>query len=102
VVSVNRQRGEDWVGHIDGLVLRVELLAEPCLWYWEIRDAADGRLVESSWAGEWAAFPSRTEAAAAGAGRRAEVAATGSAVRVKTRSRRPGRRIVAEPARRAG
>jgi hypothetical protein len=43
----------------DGLVLDLRLLAEPCLWYREIREG----LVESSWADEWVAFASRAEAA---------------------------------------
>ena len=91
------------MGHIDdGLVLQVRVLADPCLWYWEIRDGVDGRLVESSWASDWVAFASRTEAAAAGAGRLAELATTGSAARVSASLRRPAQRIVAEPTRRAG
>lgn len=91
------------MGPIDkGLVLQVRVLSEPCLWYWEIRDAADGRLVESSWASEWVAFASRTEAAVAGARRLAELAASGSAPCGSASSRRPPQRIVADPTRRAG
>jgi len=44
--------------------VEARLLADPCLWYWEIRDAR-GRLVESSWASHWTAYPSREEALAA-------------------------------------
>jgi hypothetical protein len=62
------------VAHIDrGLVLRVRLLAQPCLRYWEICDGVDGRLVESSWTSNWIAFASRQEAVAAGARRLAEL-----------------------------
>ena len=62
------------MAHIDGgLVVEVALLAEPCVWYWQIRDGRDGWLVESSWANEWVAFASRAEAAAAGASRLAEL-----------------------------
>lgn len=64
------------MGHIDGLVLQVRLLAEPCLWYWKIRDGVDGPLVESSWANE--------------------------AARASASSGRLTHRIVAEPTRRAG
>lgn len=91
------------MGHLDdGLLLQVRLLAEPCLWFWELRDGVDGGLVESSWANEWVAFASRTEAAAAGARRRAELATTGAAARVSASSLRLAERIVAEPTRRAG
>lgn len=90
------------MGHREGLVLDVKLLAEPCLWYWEIHDGVGGRLVESSWANEWVAFASRAEAAAAGARRLAELATAGSAAPVSASSRRPSQRIVATPARRAG
>lgn len=47
------------------LSVEVRLLPDPCLWCWEIRDAAR-RLVESSWASEWTAYPSPEEAYAAG------------------------------------
>jgi hypothetical protein len=62
------------MGHIDErLVLQVRLLAQPCLWCWEIHATAADRLVESSWASEWVAFASRQDAAAAGARRLAEL-----------------------------
>jgi hypothetical protein len=90
------------MGHTDdGRVVHVRLLAEPCLWFWEIRDGVDGRLVESSWANEWVGFASRADAAAAGARRLAELRAAGSAGRAAA-SARPPRAIVAEPDRRAG
>ena len=47
--------------------LRVRLLAEPCLWCWEIVDRRRGdSLVYSSWATEWVAYASREEALTAG------------------------------------
>jgi hypothetical protein len=62
-------------------VIRVRLLAEPCLWLWEIVDS-DRRVIESSWAGDWVAFATRAEAVAAGARRLAErTAAHGSSSR---------------------
>lgn len=53
------------------LTVEARLLADPCLWCWEIRDA-EGALVESSSALHWTAYPSREEALAA-ASRRASV-----------------------------
>lgn len=50
----------------DRFVLEVRLLNEPCLWRWEIRDAARDRLVDSSWAGEWMAYNTADEAYRAG------------------------------------
>lgn len=50
------------------LTVEARLLAEPCLWCWEIRDAQD-RLVESSWANHRTAYPSREEALAAATSR---------------------------------
>jgi hypothetical protein len=51
------------------LMLRARLLAEPCLWCWEIVDEVDGTLVESSWESEWTAFESADAAWRAGARR---------------------------------
>lgn len=90
------------MGHTDhGLVLDLRLLAEPCLWYWEIRNGLDGPLVESSWADEWVAFASRGEAAAVGARRLAELRAAGSTAHLSPSSR-PTSHLAAEPTRRAG
>jgi len=50
------------------VTVEARLLADPCLWCWEIRDAQD-RLVESSWANHWTAYPSREEALAAASSR---------------------------------
>ena len=83
-----------------GLVLRVRLLAQPCLWYWEICDGIDGPLVESSWASEWVAVASRQEALAAGAKRLAELETARFASGASS-SARPGHRIARGAIRRA-
>jgi hypothetical protein len=49
--------------------VRIELMSEPCLWRWEIRDDQDGKVIESSWIRDWMAYDSREEAYGA-AGRR--------------------------------
>jgi hypothetical protein len=49
-----------------GFFVRAELLGEPSLWCWEIRDRATGRLIESSWTAAWLAYESPTEALAEG------------------------------------
>ena len=48
------------------LMVKVNLLGEPCLWCWEIVDTGDGTLVESSWATEWMGYESSREALRAG------------------------------------
>jgi hypothetical protein len=48
------------------LSLEVELMSEPCLWRWEIRDPDRGEVVESSWTREWMAYESPEEAYRAG------------------------------------
>lgn len=91
------------MGNIDDdLVVQARLLAEPCVWYWEIRDGVDGRLVESSWANDWVAFASQLGAAGAGAIRLGELRRTGSSARLSASPGRPGPRMVTTPARRAG
>ncbi|OGL17243.1 MAG: hypothetical protein A3K12_08720 [Candidatus Rokubacteria bacterium RIFCSPLOWO2_12_FULL_71_19] len=50
------------------LTVGARLLADPCLWRWEIRDAQGG-LVESGWANHRTAYPSREEALAAASSR---------------------------------
>jgi hypothetical protein len=55
------------------LMIKVNLLSEPCLWCWEIIDTADGSLVESSWATEWTGYESSYEAWGAGTLRRNEL-----------------------------
>lgn len=44
----------------------VDLMAEPCLWRWEIRDPKGDEVVASSWAHEWMAYESPDEALRAG------------------------------------
>ena len=34
----------------------VDLMAEPCLWRWEIRDPKTDEVMASSWADEWEAY----------------------------------------------
>lgn len=96
----------EWRGSIKdidhNLLLRLRLLAEPCLWCWEIRDRVDDRLVESSWADHWIAFDSRAQATAAGTSRLAELATRESAPGPIPAPRRTARRIVPAPTRRAG
>jgi hypothetical protein len=58
----------------------VRLLAEPCLWGWEIRDTGDGSLVESSWSSRWMAFERREDARADGLQRLAELICPGGRV----------------------
>jgi hypothetical protein len=53
--------------------LRVQLLAEPCLWCWEIVDRRRGDVVRSSWSSEWMAYDSKEEALAAGRRRLSEL-----------------------------
>ena len=50
----------------DSLTVEVQLMSEPCLWHWEIRDRERGEVVDSSWAREWMAYESREEAERAG------------------------------------
>jgi hypothetical protein len=42
--------------------VEVELMADPCLWRWQIRDASRDEVVASSWTGEWMAYESPDEA----------------------------------------
>jgi hypothetical protein len=46
--------------------LDVQLMNDPCLWRWEIRDPALGQIVENSWSRDWAAYTSEEEAYSAG------------------------------------
>ena len=56
--------------------LRVRLLADPCLWCWEIVARRREHLVlHSSWASDWAAYETVAEALAAGRARLAEFSA---------------------------
>jgi hypothetical protein len=49
--------------------VEVQLMSEPCLWRWDIRDRSQGDVVESSWTGLWMAYESSEEAYHAGAQR---------------------------------
>ena len=51
------------------LAVEVQLMSEPCLWRWDIRDRSRGDVVESSWTGLWMAYESCEEAYRAGAQR---------------------------------
>ena len=42
------------------------LMAEPCLWRWEIHDPSQGQIVANSWSNEWMAYDSPDEAYRAG------------------------------------
>jgi hypothetical protein len=48
------------------LTVEVRLMAEPCLWRWDITDRQRGEVVDSSWTAEWMAYDSREEAYLAG------------------------------------
>jgi hypothetical protein len=43
-------------------MVTVQLMSEPCLWHWEIRDARRDEVVADSWNGEWMAYDSADEA----------------------------------------
>jgi len=47
----------------------VDLMSEPCLWRWEIRDPARDEVVANSWTNEWMAYESPDEALRAGRAR---------------------------------
>jgi hypothetical protein len=49
--------------------LEVQLMDDPCLWRWDIRDSARDEIVASSWSGDWAAYQSAEEAYRAGRAR---------------------------------
>jgi hypothetical protein len=48
------------------LSVDVQLMSEPCLWCWEIRDTERGDIIDSSWTREWMAYDSPGEALRAG------------------------------------
>jgi hypothetical protein len=55
---------------LDGrLLVRTRLIPGPCLWCWEIVDALEGEVIESSSTGEWSGYESRHEAMSAGLAR---------------------------------
>ena len=47
----------------------VQLMAEPCLWRWEIHDPQRDEVVANSWTAEWMAYESPDEAYRAGSAR---------------------------------
>ena len=73
--------------------LRVQLLAEPCLWCWEIVDRHRGDTVRSSWSSEWMAYDSKEEALAAGRRRLSELL-PGGAEGVPSEQGSPERNVV--------
>jgi hypothetical protein len=40
----------------------VELMAEPCLWRWEIRDPRTNKVVANSWTNDWMAYQTSDDA----------------------------------------
>jgi len=52
--------------HPDGFKVDVRLMADPCLWRWDIRDSTRDEVVESSWSALWNAYESSEEAYRAG------------------------------------
>jgi hypothetical protein len=48
------------------LTVAVQLMSEPCLWRWEIRDAARDEVIINSWTHEWMAYESHDDALRAG------------------------------------
>jgi hypothetical protein len=51
------------------LQVDVELMGDPCLWRWEIRDASRNEVLADSWTRDWTAYESREEAYRAGRAR---------------------------------
>jgi hypothetical protein len=52
--------------HGQHLSVEVQLMDEPCLWRWDIRDRERDEVVDSSWTREWMAYESPEEALRAG------------------------------------
>jgi len=48
------------------LSVEVQLMNEPSLWRWDIRDGERDEVVDSSWTREWMAYESPEEALQAG------------------------------------
>src|SRR6185503_10708350 len=44
------------------LTVAVDLMSEPCLWRWEIRDPSRDEVVANSWTNDWMAYESSDEA----------------------------------------
>jgi len=74
---------------LDGrLLVRTRLIPGPCLWCWEIVDALEGEVIESSWTGQWSGYASRHEAMSAGLARLLDK------TRGSRSSRTPGRTVM--------
>jgi hypothetical protein len=56
-------------GRSGHFTVAVQLMSEPCLWRWEIRDAACDEVVVNSWTHEWMAYESPDDALRAGRSR---------------------------------
>ena len=52
-----------------GLTVKVNLMTDPCMWQWEIRDPRRDEVVATSWTTEWMAYESPDEAFRAGQAR---------------------------------
>ena len=52
----------------------VDLMAEPCLWRWEIRDPKTDEVMASSWADDWEAYETSEHALRAVAARLSSMA----------------------------
>ena len=51
------------------LHITVELMDDPALWRWEIRDMSRDQVLADSWTRDWTAYESREEAYRAGRAR---------------------------------
>jgi hypothetical protein len=80
---------------LDGrLLVRTRLIPGPCLWCWEIVDAIEGEVIESSWTGQWSGYASRSEAMSAGLARLLEKTRGSRARRTASRPQRTSRPAV--------
>jgi len=48
------------------LSVEVQLMDDPCLWRWNIRDRERDEVIDSSWTCDWMAYESQEEALNAG------------------------------------
>jgi hypothetical protein len=51
-----------WCLRKEPFKVSVDLMAEPCLWRWEIRDSKTNEVVASSWTDEWMAYGTSEDA----------------------------------------
>lgn len=83
---------------LDGrLLVRTRLLPGPCLWCWEIVDALEGDVIESSSTGDWRGYASRHEAMSAGLARLLEKTRGGRSRRTPSRLGAPSRSAMNSP-----